>query len=208
MTAAWSPAELQEINAARELEIASRRADGTLRRWVPIWAVSTGGLVYVRTWYRRETGWFGHVLASRRARIRVPGLEADVEVEDVGEGTPDFALASARLTRPSTGAEAALSGWYQPKPQLPHCGLAQKTGHKPPLSNNRGGGTGEPLAACAAWLSRCWPSLTSRWRRPEAARYRLLAGVRALRVRQHGQWTAPPVAVRGRAHPVRACRAF
>jgi hypothetical protein len=34
MTAAWSPAELQEINAARELEIASRRADGTLRRRV------------------------------------------------------------------------------------------------------------------------------------------------------------------------------
>ena len=84
MTAAWSPAELQEINAARELEIASRRADGTLRRWVPIWAVSTGGLVYVRTWYRRETGWFGHVLASRRARIRVPGLEADITIEDVG----------------------------------------------------------------------------------------------------------------------------
>ena len=34
MTAAWSPAELQKINAARELEIASRRASGTLRRWV------------------------------------------------------------------------------------------------------------------------------------------------------------------------------
>jgi hypothetical protein len=29
-------------------------------------------------------------LASRRARIRVPGLEADVEVEDVGEGTPEL----------------------------------------------------------------------------------------------------------------------
>jgi hypothetical protein len=90
MTAAWSPAELQEINAARELQIASRRADGTLRQWVPIWAVSTGGLVYVRTWYWRDTGWFGHVLASRRARIRVPGLEADVAVEDVGEGTPEL----------------------------------------------------------------------------------------------------------------------
>jgi hypothetical protein len=91
MTAAWSPAELQEINAARELEIASRRADGTLRRWVPIWAVSTGGLVYVRTWYRRETGWFGRVLASRRARIRVPGLEADVEVEDVTDPRYEWA---------------------------------------------------------------------------------------------------------------------
>jgi hypothetical protein len=86
MAAAWSLAELQKINAARELEIASRRADGTLRQWVPIWVVSTGGLVFVRTWYRRDTGWFGHVLASRRARIRVPGLEADVAVEDVGKG--------------------------------------------------------------------------------------------------------------------------
>jgi hypothetical protein len=43
--------------------------------------------VYVRTWHRRDTGWFGHVLKSRRARIRVPGLEADVAVEDVGDGT-------------------------------------------------------------------------------------------------------------------------
>jgi hypothetical protein len=90
MTAAWSPAELREINAARELDIASRRADGTLRQWVPVWVVSAGGLVYVRTWYRRDTGWFGHVLASRQARIRVPGLEADVEVADVGEGTPEL----------------------------------------------------------------------------------------------------------------------
>jgi hypothetical protein len=32
MTAAWNPAELQEINAAREPQIASRRADGTLRQ--------------------------------------------------------------------------------------------------------------------------------------------------------------------------------
>jgi hypothetical protein len=90
MTAAWSPAELREIDAARELEIAGRRPDGTLRRWVPIWVVSAGGLVYVRTWYRRDTGWFGHVLATRQARVRVPGLEADVAVEDVGEGTPEL----------------------------------------------------------------------------------------------------------------------
>src|ERR1700735_4603150 len=36
--------------------------------------------------------------------------------------------------RPSTGAQAALSGWCQPKPQLPRCGSTPKTGHKPPLS--------------------------------------------------------------------------
>lgn len=40
--------------------------------------------MYVRTWYRRDTGWCGRVLRSRRARIRVPGVEADVVVDDVG----------------------------------------------------------------------------------------------------------------------------
>jgi len=46
--------------------------------------VCVGQQVYVRTWYRRDNGWFGRVLDSRRARIRVPGLEVDVAVEDVG----------------------------------------------------------------------------------------------------------------------------
>jgi len=88
MAVTWTPDELQRIGGAPELEIAGQRADGTLRRWVPIWVVSTGGQVYVRTWYRRDTGWFGQVLASGRARIRVPALEADVIVEDVGADAP------------------------------------------------------------------------------------------------------------------------
>jgi hypothetical protein len=86
MTAAWSPRELRCIGAARELCIAVERADGTLRRWTPVWVVCAGRQVYVRTWYRRDTGWFGHAVRSRRARVRVPGLEADVTIEDVGEG--------------------------------------------------------------------------------------------------------------------------
>jgi hypothetical protein len=85
MTAAWSAEELERIGRAEELQIAAKRADGTLRRWVPIWVVCAGEQVYVRTWYRRDDGWFGHVLDSRRARIRVPGLEVDIAVEDVGE---------------------------------------------------------------------------------------------------------------------------
>ena len=87
MTVAWSPDDLARIGSARELQIAVKRDDGTLRRWVPVWTVVAGDQVYVRTWYRRGTGWFGHALRSRRARIRVPGLEADVAVDDVGQGT-------------------------------------------------------------------------------------------------------------------------
>ena len=83
---AWSPDELQVLAAAPELQIAVRRTDGSLHRWTPIWVVSADGQVYVRTWYRRTTGWFGHALRSRTARIRVPGLQADAVIEDVGEG--------------------------------------------------------------------------------------------------------------------------
>jgi hypothetical protein len=84
MTVAWSPDELERIGTAEELHVATKRADGTLRREVPIWVVSAKGQVYVRTWYRRDNGWFGHAVDSRRARIRVPGLEADIAIEDVG----------------------------------------------------------------------------------------------------------------------------
>jgi|GEM_PF-1161207 len=86
MAIAWAADELRLIGAAEELVIATRRADGTPRRGVPIWVVCVSGQIYVRTWYRRDSGWFGHAVDSRRARIRVPGLESEVTVEDVGAG--------------------------------------------------------------------------------------------------------------------------
>jgi hypothetical protein len=46
--------------------------------------VCADGQVFVRTWYRRSTGWFGRILRTGRARIRVPGVEVDVHAEDVG----------------------------------------------------------------------------------------------------------------------------
>jgi hypothetical protein len=84
----WTPEQLALVDAARELEIAVHRTDGTFRPWTPIWVVRVVGDVYVRTWYRRDTGWFGLVLNTTRARVRVPGVEVDVRTEDVGVGTP------------------------------------------------------------------------------------------------------------------------
>ncbi|WP_198154137.1 DUF2255 family protein [Catenuloplanes japonicus] len=82
--AAWTADDLRLIDAADELEIAARRTDGSLRRRLPIWVVRVRDHVYVRTWYRRDTGWFAHVLRTGRAAVRVPGLESDVTVHDVG----------------------------------------------------------------------------------------------------------------------------
>jgi hypothetical protein len=84
----WTPEQLALVDAARELDIAVHRVDGTLRPWAPIWAVHVGDDVYVRTWYRRDTGWFGLALGTRRARVRVPGVEVDVRIEDIGIGPP------------------------------------------------------------------------------------------------------------------------
>ena len=86
MTGSWTPDQLTRIDESDELEIAPRRPDGTLWRWTPIWVVRVDGQVYVRTWYRRPSGWFGAVVDSGWARVRVPGLEATVSVDDVGEG--------------------------------------------------------------------------------------------------------------------------
>jgi hypothetical protein len=90
MSVAWSPDELERIGTAEELHIITSRPDGTVRPAVPIWVVCVGREAYVRTWYRRDDGWFGRVVDSRRARIRVPGLEADIAIEDVGGGKAEL----------------------------------------------------------------------------------------------------------------------
>jgi hypothetical protein len=82
----WSAEQLARVDEATELTIATRRADGTLRAPRPIWVVRVGDQVYVRTWYRRTTGWYGRVLERPQAQVQVPGLTADVTVEDVGDG--------------------------------------------------------------------------------------------------------------------------
>jgi hypothetical protein len=93
MADGWASEELRLIEAADELEISAERVDGTSPRWVTIWVVRVGEQVFVRSWHRRATGWFGHAVRSGRAGIRVPGLEAAVVVEDVGAGMQDVRAA-------------------------------------------------------------------------------------------------------------------
>ncbi|MBU2670291.1 DUF2255 family protein [Actinoplanes bogorensis] len=84
MSEMWTPADLRQIQDSDELEIAVPRVDGSLRKWTPIWVVRVGGEVFVRTWHRRDTGWYGDAVRSGRGRIRVPGVEAAVTVTEAG----------------------------------------------------------------------------------------------------------------------------
>jgi len=45
----WTSDELQKIATAEELEVASLRGDGTLRKPTPIWAVRVGDALYIRS---------------------------------------------------------------------------------------------------------------------------------------------------------------
>jgi hypothetical protein len=83
--AGWTSDELSKIGAAEELEIATFRSDGTLRRPVTIWVVRVGDDLYVRSVNGRSAMWFHGVQERHEGRIEAGGIQKDatfVEVEN------------------------------------------------------------------------------------------------------------------------------
>jgi hypothetical protein len=78
----WTPDDLDRIGNAEELQVASRRRDGTLRPYVTIWVVRSGDDLYVRSAYGADNPWFRRARASGAGRIRAGGVERDVTFAD------------------------------------------------------------------------------------------------------------------------------
>src|SRR2546423_1622951 len=86
----WTTDELDRIDAADELEIASLRADGTLRNPTTIWVVRLGDDLYVRSVNGRTGTWFRGSQDRHEARIQAGGVGKDVllvEADDLGDET-------------------------------------------------------------------------------------------------------------------------
>lgn len=66
----WTPDELITIGGAEELQIASMRPDGTLRRYVRIWVVRVRDDLYVRSAYGPNNPWYRRAKTSGVGRIR------------------------------------------------------------------------------------------------------------------------------------------
>jgi hypothetical protein len=81
---AWTADELARIGEATELQVTSRRRDGSLRPYVTIWVVRSGYDLYVRSAYGHENGWFQRALTSGVGRVRAGGVERDVAFEESG----------------------------------------------------------------------------------------------------------------------------
>jgi hypothetical protein len=67
--AAWSSDELDRIGTAEELQLASRRADGTLRPFVTMWVVRVRDDLYVRSACGPDNGWYRRAKQSGAGRI-------------------------------------------------------------------------------------------------------------------------------------------
>jgi hypothetical protein len=103
----WTPRELKLLDAAGELQIAVTRPDGTPGRRTPIWVVCADGQAYVRTWHHRDTGWYGLARRTRQAHITVPGLEADVLIDEAGPGERE-PVDAAYLAKYGPGGGASM----------------------------------------------------------------------------------------------------
>ena len=80
----WSAGELDRVGAASELRIAARRADGWLRRLLPIWVVRVGDELYVGSFRGPAGQWYRTAKAQRQAHISAGGVDRDVTLLDPG----------------------------------------------------------------------------------------------------------------------------
>ena len=74
----WTADELNRIGKAEELEIASLRSDGTLRKRVTIWVVRIGDDLYVRPVKGRTSAWFRGTQVRQEGSIQAGGIDKDV----------------------------------------------------------------------------------------------------------------------------------
>ncbi len=77
----WNPKDLATLDSGDEVEVSSRRRDGSLRPYVTIWGVRLGNDFYIRSAYGAGSGWYRRALAADSGSIRGSGATVDVTYE-------------------------------------------------------------------------------------------------------------------------------
>ncbi|MBT0773977.1 DUF2255 family protein [Kineosporia sp. J2-2] len=85
---AWTPDTARALSAPQEVQIVTRRPDGTLRRPRIIWIVRAGDRVFVRSTKGRGADWFRGAVATGAGQIVAGGVTHDVIFAEAG--APDL----------------------------------------------------------------------------------------------------------------------
>ena len=78
----WTSGQLDKLGRAEEVQIASVRSDGTLRKPVTVWAVRHGDDLYVRSVRGRGGLWFRGTQQRHEGRVRAGSVQQDVTFVD------------------------------------------------------------------------------------------------------------------------------
>ena len=92
----WTRDELTKIGRSEELEIASLRLDGTVRKPVTIWVVRHDDSLYVRSVRGPTAAWFRGTQERHEGRILAGGVEKDVTFVDADHDIDDEVDAAYR----------------------------------------------------------------------------------------------------------------
>jgi hypothetical protein len=95
----WTSNELNKIGTAEELQIASLRRDGTLRKPVTIWVVRLGDDLYIRSVNGRTSAWFRGTQVRHEGRIQAGGVDKDVTFVDETDPAINDQIDTAYLTK-------------------------------------------------------------------------------------------------------------
>jgi hypothetical protein len=92
----WTNDQLDKVGRAEELQIASVRRDGTLRKPVTVWVTRHGDDLYVRSVRGPGAHWFRGTRERHEGRIRAGGVQQDVTFVDVEHDIDDEVDAAYR----------------------------------------------------------------------------------------------------------------
>ena len=80
--ATWTTDDLDRIGSSEELDLASRRPDGSRSEFVTMWVVRVDDDLYVRSAGGADRPWYRRARSSGAGTVRAAGIERDVTFAD------------------------------------------------------------------------------------------------------------------------------
>jgi hypothetical protein len=100
----WGADEVSTINTTSEVDIATRRSDGTLRATRIVWIVRHDDAVYVRSVNGTTAAWYRGVQTRHEGELSAGRFQRDVAFVEAGEHAGD-----------DSGLDDALDAAYRDK---------------------------------------------------------------------------------------------